>query len=149
MKNVFNEFFSCDTMKLSKKNQMFFADFAKKTAFYRHLKNSNFTRGHLSIFWWVKAPSSALLISRCILQLGQAAQKQQRPRCPHRKMYLEIRRADEWLSRCPLTPKLLRAPKQSWCHFEPLECRFHLSQENFCYFHQLTLNHQNRAFPNL
>ena len=44
-----------------------------------------------------KAPSSAFLISRYILRLGQAAQKQQHPRCPNRKMYLEIRRADEWL----------------------------------------------------
>ena len=35
--------------------------------------------------------SFALLISRYILQLGQAAQKQQRPLCPNRKMYLEIR----------------------------------------------------------
>ena len=41
----------------------------------------------------LKAPSSAFLISRYILRLGQAAQKKQRPR----KMYLEIRRADEWL----------------------------------------------------
>ena len=44
----------------------------------------------------LKTPLSALLISRYILRLGQAAQKQQRPRCPNRKMYLEIRRADEW-----------------------------------------------------
>ena len=36
-----------------------------------------------------------------------------------------------WWVRCPLTPKLLRAPKQSWCYFEALECSFHLSQENF------------------
>ena len=41
--------------------------------------------------------SSAFLISRYILRLRQAAQKQKRPRCPNRKMYLEIRRADEWL----------------------------------------------------
>ena len=39
----------------------------------------------------------ALLISRYILRLGQAAQKQQRPRCPNSKMYLEIRRADRRL----------------------------------------------------
>ena len=44
-----------------------------------------------------KAPSSAFLLSRYILRLGQAAQKQQRPRCPNLKMYLEIRRADECL----------------------------------------------------
>ena len=44
----------------------------------------------------LKTPLYALLISRYILRLGQAAQKQQRPRCPNRKMYLEIRRADEW-----------------------------------------------------
>ena len=43
----------------------------------------------------LKAPSSAFLISRYILRLGQAAQKQQRPRCPNRKMYIEIRRAVE------------------------------------------------------
>ena len=53
------------------------------------------------------------------------------------------------LSIFPLTPKLLRAPKQSWCHFEALECSFHLSQENFHSFYQLTLNQQNGAFPNL
>ena len=45
----------------------------------------------------LKAPSSALLISRYILRLGQAAQKQQCPCCPNPKMYLEIRRADERL----------------------------------------------------
>ena len=45
----------------------------------------------------LKAPSFAPLISRYILRLGQAAQKQQRPRCPNPKMYLEIRRADERL----------------------------------------------------
>ena len=45
----------------------------------------------------LKAPSSAFLISRYILRLGQAAQKQQRPSCPNRKMYLEIRRVYEWL----------------------------------------------------
>ena len=44
-----------------------------------------------------KATSSVLLISRYILRLGQAAQKQQRPRCPNPKMYLEIRKADERL----------------------------------------------------
>ena len=44
-----------------------------------------------------KAPSSAFLISRCILRLGQAAQKQQRRQCPNPKMYLEIRRANERL----------------------------------------------------
>ena len=43
----------------------------------------------------VRSPFSALLIARNILQLGQVAQKQQRPRCPHRKMYFEIRGADE------------------------------------------------------
>ena len=45
----------------------------------------------------LKAPSFAFRISRYILRLGQAAQKQQRPRCPNRKMYLEIRGADEGL----------------------------------------------------
>ena len=40
--------------------------------------------------------SFGLLISTYILRLGQAAQKQQRPHCHYRKMYLEIRRADEW-----------------------------------------------------
>ena len=50
----------------------------------------------------LKAPSSAFLISRS----GQAAQKQQRPRCPNRKMYLEIRRADEWLFRGKIRKKL-------------------------------------------
>ena len=44
----------------------------------------------------LKAPSSAFLISRYILRLGQAAQKQQGPRCPNPKMYLEIRRVDEF-----------------------------------------------------
>ena len=46
-----------------------------------------------------KALSFALLISRYILQLGQAAQKKQRPCCPNPKMYLEIRKADERLYR--------------------------------------------------
>ena len=41
--------------------------------------------------------SSALLISWYILLLGQTAQKQQRPRWPNPKMYLEIRRAYERL----------------------------------------------------
>ena len=44
-----------------------------------------------------KAPLFALLISRYILRLGQAAQKQHRPRSPNPKMYLEIRRTDERL----------------------------------------------------
>ena len=56
---------------------------------------------HLNLFIFhdvgLKASSFALLISRSILRLGQAAQKQQRPRCPKPKMYLEIRRADERL----------------------------------------------------
>ena len=47
----------------------------------------------------IKAPSFELQISRYILRLGQAEQKQQRPRCPNPKMYLEIRRADERLYR--------------------------------------------------
>ena len=51
----------------------------------------------LRAFALLKVPSFALLISRYILRLGQAAQKQQRPRCPNPKMYLEIRRADERL----------------------------------------------------
>ena len=51
--------------------------------------------------------------------------------------------------KCHGTPILLIAPRQIWCHFEALECIFHLSKENFRSFHQLTLNHQNRAFPNL
>ena len=42
-----------------------------------------------------KRPSSAPLISRHIMRLGQAAVKQQRPRCPNRKMYLETKEADE------------------------------------------------------
>ena len=45
----------------------------------------------------LKVPSFALLFSRYIFRLGQTAQKQQRPRCPNLKMYLEIRRADERL----------------------------------------------------
>ena len=43
----------------------------------------------------IKSHSSASLISRYILSLGLAAHKQQRPRGPNRKMYLEIREADE------------------------------------------------------
>ena len=43
----------------------------------------------------LKSPSSAPLLSKYILRLGQSAQKQQRPLCPNRKMYLEIREADE------------------------------------------------------
>ena len=51
----------------------------------------------------LKAPSSEFIISRYILQLGQAAQKQQRPHCPNPKMYLEIRRADERLFKVTLS----------------------------------------------
>ena len=43
----------------------------------------------------LKSPSFVFLISRYILRLGQAAQKQQRPHCSNHKMYLEIREADE------------------------------------------------------
>ena len=43
----------------------------------------------------LKSPSSTLLILRYILQLGQVAQKQQRPLCPNSKMHLVIRGADE------------------------------------------------------
>ena len=35
--------------------------------------------------------------SRTAGRLGQATQKQQRPRCPDRKIYLEIRETDEGL----------------------------------------------------
>ena len=35
-------------------------------------------------------------MSRYVLRLGQAAQKQQRPRRPNRKLYLEIKEAEEW-----------------------------------------------------
>ena len=45
----------------------------------------------------LKAPLFALLISRYILRLGQAAQKLLRPRCSNPKMFLEIRWADERL----------------------------------------------------
>ena len=62
-----------------------------------------------------KAPSSALLISRYILRLGQAAQKQQRPRCPDRKMYLEIRKADEWLFKLLLTYFMFRLISYEHC----------------------------------
>ena len=59
--------------------------------------------------WTLKSPSSASLI----LRLGQAAQKQQRPRCPNRKMNLEIIGTDEralaWLWNCKKTPSL-RSP---------------------------------------
>ena len=44
---------------------------------------------------YLKSPSSASLIPRYILRLGQVAQKQQCPRWPNRKMYLEIKGADE------------------------------------------------------
>ena len=66
---------------------------------YRLCWNSlvrNFSnRCKISIRAWLKSLSSVPLISRYILRLGQAAQKQQCPRCPNRKMYLEIRDADE------------------------------------------------------
>ena len=51
--------------------------------------------------------------------------------------------------RCHLTPIILIAAKQCWCHFEANECIFHLSLKIFRSFHQLTRNHQNRAFPNI
>ena len=47
----------------------------------------------------LRSRSSAPLISRYILRLGQEAQKQQRLRCSNRKMYLEFRGADEWAFR--------------------------------------------------
>ena len=50
----------------------------------------------------LKSPSFAPLISRYILRLGQAAQKQQHPHCLNCKMYLDIRRADEWLFKSAL-----------------------------------------------
>ena len=53
------------------------------------------------------------------------------------------------VTKCHLTQILLIAAKQCWFNFEGNECIFHLSLIFFCFFHQLTRNQQNRAFPNL
>ena len=39
--------------------------------------------------------------------------------------------------------------KQGWCHFEALECIFHLKLKKIPSVNQLTHNQQNTAFPNL
>ena len=39
--------------------------------------------------------------------------------------------------------------KQGWCHFEALECIFHLNLKKFHSGNQLTHNQQNTAFPSL
>ena len=70
-------------------NKVTFSDFTKNIHVSDVANNINFAD--------YKAPSFALLISRCILRLGQVAQKQQRPHCPYPKMYLAIRKADERL----------------------------------------------------
>ena len=49
-KNVFNEFLYIDTIKLGRKNSKD-SHILPKTAFCRHFKNCNFTRGDLSIFF--------------------------------------------------------------------------------------------------
>ena len=66
--------------------------------FSRNMDNS-FGRSSEAKLICLKSLSSAFLISRYILWLGQEAQKQQCPPCPNPKMILEIRRADEWLFR--------------------------------------------------
>ena len=40
-----------------------------------------------------------------------------------------------WL-RCHLTPMLITIPKQSWSHFEALECIFHLGPKKILSSHQ-------------
>ena len=79
----------------------FFKDFSFSTFFIFNGNRDRYSekRIHLTCYSnHLKTPSSAFLITRYILRLGQAAQNEQRPRCPNRKMYLEIRRTDEWLS---------------------------------------------------
>ena len=56
-----------------------------------------------------KRPSSASLIARYILRLGQATQKQQQPRCPN----LDIRGADEGAFRFQLV--------EEYCDINDLE----------------------------
>ena len=53
-----------------------------------------------------------------------------------------------WLV-CHLTPMLLMVSKQGWCHFEALECIFHLNLKKIPSVNQLTHNQQNTAFPNI
>ena len=45
------------------------------------------------------------------MRLGQAAQKQQRQRCPNPKMYLEIRKADERVLKVQKVPVSKEAVK--------------------------------------
>ena len=63
------------------------------------------SKGDKNIYY-LKSLSSALLISRYILRLGQAAEKQQRLPCPNHKMYLEIRKADEAAFICSSNRKI-------------------------------------------
>ena len=53
-----------------------------------------------------------------------------------------------WLV-CHLTPMLLMVSKHGWCHFEALECIFHLKLKKIPSVNQLTHNQQNTAFPNI
>ena len=39
--------------------------------------------------------------------------------------------------------------KQGWCHFEALECIFHLNLKKIPSVNHLTHNQQNTAFPNI
>ena len=79
------------------------------------------------LFRQLKAPSFALLISRYILRLGLAAQKQQCPRCPNPKMYLEIRKADERL----FSNKRYVVRRQN-----QLTVKFMIAYDQFCHFNQ-------------
>ena len=83
--------FFCSTLDITLKNVIIAQSSLQSTSPW---KDCSLFNDPLHI---LKKPLSALLISRYILRLGQAAQKQQRPCCSNRKMYFEIRRADEWL----------------------------------------------------
>ena len=74
--------------------------------------------------------------------------------------YFEPKKVDNYLSKfshhscflltyMSLTPMVLIVSKQGWCHFEALECIFHLNLKKIPSVNQLTHNQQNTAFPNI
>ena len=82
----------------------------KEAMLYENKMNSffilfTFWMSHRAFFLFnLKSSSSAPVISRYILRLGQTAQQQLRPRCHNCKMYLEIREADERALRQSVPP---------------------------------------------
>ena len=105
-------------------------------------QSSEKTSWHLRILKFLtqysklKSHSSALLISRYILRLGQLGRCCFRAACPNRKMYLEIRSPDEGL----LSPSENIGCIRSWKEKQLCQCygrqvaKIHRSQTylNFC-----------------